>query len=285
MSAVQEALGAGAGAAVSTLVFFPLELLKTRLQARIGCSATGMELLKEIVAKEGVMGLFRGCPPVLVRAVTMDSLFFLIDFKLSEIVQKIVERDLFSIEGIAIGFLSACLTQVVVHPLDTVTARIMADEKNQPFQTHLEAAFRAGLWKGYGKSMILSLNPALQFAIFDRCKKSLAEYVGGQEKISAAQIFLLGMGTKAFSLSLIYPLIRAKVRAQVDENEETLIQSLREIIEVEGVLGLYKGLKEQLGKSTLSTALLLTVKEEISRLISIILKRSRELKMRQGYVH
>ena len=55
-----------AGGFFSSVVLFPLDVVKTVLQATEGKSATFMDVAKDIVAKDGIMGLwqmssYRGC--------------------------------------------------------------------------------------------------------------------------------------------------------------------------------------------------------------------------------
>ncbi|GBG25664.1 Mitochondrial carrier protein [Hondaea fermentalgiana] len=293
--ALVQMAGAGLGAAASTLTFYPLELVKVRLQAQVvrrdddtgdRAAETGergqpvaygnaVDVVRHLVEAEGVMGLFRGVQPVLLRSVVTDALYFFVSFNVSRRLQKLLGRQLSTLEAIASGFVSACITQLVAHPIDTVTTRIMTDhsETKTSALKHLQSAVNEGglssLWKGYRASMLLSLNPALQFTLFDRAKEFLQRR-WNQEALTARQLFLLGMVTKAFTLTIIYPLIRAKIfmqaanRGKSGKDQISVGHAFSEILDHEGVLGLYKGLREQIGKSTLSTALLLTTKEEIA---------------------
>mmetsp|Transcript_22730 Transcript_22730/g.44604 ORF Transcript_22730/g.44604 Transcript_22730/m.44604 type:complete len:328 (-) Transcript_22730:126-1109(-) len=312
--ALVQAVSAGLGAVVSTLTFYPLELVKVRLQSQIVKKEDGGDLLldevdpektslepdndedecdgenpklvtyegagdvvRHLLRKKGILGLFQGVRPVLFRSLTTDSLYFLISFNLSRHLQNSMGRKLSTVEAVASGFVAACFTQLVAHPIDTITTRIMAEHCEEKGGTwnQLSMAIEKGgflsLWTGYRASMLLSLNPALQFTTFDRAKAFL-ERRWNQDHLTARQLFLLGMVTKAFTLSLIYPLIRAKIYMQATnrhhEEEEQIgfMRAFQDIMEHEGILGLYRGLREQIGKSALSTALLLTTKEEIAEL-------------------
>jgi len=129
----------------------------------------------------------------------------------------------------------------------------------------------SGLWAGYRASMILSLNPALQFTAFERLKERLVIALG--KELGAGHLFLLGMISKACTLSIVYPLIRMKVRMQSDNAIPDMRSSFDQIMDAEGFQGLYKGWFSQIGKSTMSTALLLTTKEEIERNLERFIKR------------
>lgn len=305
-----QALSAACGAALSTLVFFPLELIKTRLQGQV-VSSTGTknregkgvvgaagsardagerqyggfhDVWSHLVEDEGVLGLFRGLAPVMFRSVLSDTLYFFTAAALRARLERSLARELSMLEALLSGYVSACLTQLVAHPVDTITNRVMSDQSREGASVgaHVRRIYEehgvAGFWRNYTASLLLSLNPALQFTCFERAKE-LALQRSGQRELSAAQLFQLGVVTKACTLTLIYPLIRAKVYSQAASGPDapkTQAEALRRVVEHEGVRGLYKGLREQLGKSTLSTALLLTTKEEIGAAIERALVRLRE---------
>jgi hypothetical protein len=110
---------------------------------------------------------------------------------------------------------------------------------------------------------VLSLNPALQFTLFDYalqvCKRRLHT-----DQLSTLQTFLLGMLTKMITMTLVYPLVRAKTLLQASEEGGGMLQVLARVRREEGILGWYRGLDAQLGKSMMSTALLLTAKDRIA---------------------
>eukprot|EP00511_Aplanochytrium_stocchinoi_P002966 CAMPEP_0204824842 /NCGR_PEP_ID=MMETSP1346-20131115/2825_1 /ASSEMBLY_ACC=CAM_ASM_000771 /TAXON_ID=215587 /ORGANISM="Aplanochytrium stocchinoi, Strain GSBS06" /LENGTH=308 /DNA_ID=CAMNT_0051952215 /DNA_START=125 /DNA_END=1051 /DNA_ORIENTATION=- len=295
-----QASSAAAGAAISTLAFYPLELIKTRLQAQVGAKnkanseetstdsdvhASGLDAFYSIVSSQGYSGLYQGVTPVLFRSISSDSLYFLISTKVMNAVKARLQRELSTTEAIVIGFLSACSTQLFAHPVDTICTKVVTDRQNRPANYHIQSITRrlgfTGLWKGYSASMILSLNPALQFTTFDKMKNIILEKLEKTE-LNPGETFLLGMATKAMTLTVIYPLIRGKIRMQatIEKNHNagnngSMLYSLKEIYDAEGVGGYYKGLNEQLLKSIMSTALLLTAKDSIARTIKRLIVKSK----------
>jgi hypothetical protein len=120
---------------------------------------------------------------------------------------------------------------------------------------------------GLGTSLILAINPALCFTLFDALKRIVAERTAThsndseERKPPAAQILLLlGVIAKALTLCVVYPLMRAKVLLQTTTGG-TLLSTLREVSMTEGFAGLYKGMSAKFFKSLGSTALLLTTKD------------------------
>ncbi|GER32333.1 mitochondrial substrate carrier family protein [Striga asiatica] len=97
------------------------------------------------------------------------------------------------------------------------------------------------------------------------------------EALSAFSAFVLGAVSKCIATCLTYPAIRCKVMIQSAESNEgkdkhaqlesrkTVFGALRAIWEKEGLLGFFKGLQAQILKTVLSSALLLMIKEKITK--------------------
>eukprot|EP00884_Botryococcus_braunii_P018112 jgi/Botrbrau1/4985/Bobra.0396s0012.2 len=59
--------------AIAAAVSNPIDLIKTRLQARGGRSLTSLQVVQTVVASEGVLGLWRGTVPSMVRAAALTA--------------------------------------------------------------------------------------------------------------------------------------------------------------------------------------------------------------------
>jgi len=129
----------------------------------------------------------------------------------------------------------------------------------------------------------------VQYTVFDQLKQRIIQRQrrknGGSADdnsrvaLSAFSAFLLGAVSKSIATVLTYPLIRCKVMIQAadpDEDDEserpsksrapkTMLGALHAIWSKEGIPGFFKGLHAQILKTVLSSALLLMIKEKISK--------------------
>ncbi|XP_047043146.1 peroxisomal adenine nucleotide carrier 2-like [Lolium rigidum] len=130
----------------------------------------------------------------------------------------------------------------------------------------------------------------LQYTVFDQLKLKLiqrqkrkAESAGDSSPVvlSAFSAFLLGAISKSVATILTYPLIRCKVMIQAadpddddeDESErpghsrppKTMLGAMCAMWQNEGIPGFFKGIHAQILKTVLSSALLLMIKEKISK--------------------
>ena len=110
----------------------------------------------------------------------------------------------------------------------------------------------------------LSHFPSSQFTAFDHIRRRLLAARGGPKpELTALDAFVLGAASKAFATVLTYPAIRAKVLIQTGRSGcSTLVEAGSRVVQQEGPGGLYRGLRAQLLKTVLVSALQLMVKEK-----------------------
>jgi adenine nucleotide transporter 17 len=100
-----------------------------------------------------------------------------------------------------------------------------------------------GFYKGMLPSLLLTLNPLIQFSIYEAMKNSLTDRSTGQ--ISNSAIAVCGMVSKLITTIVNYPLISIKTLYQARDKEDTkmnMVQVIGDIVKNEGFLGLFKGI-------------------------------------------
>ncbi|KAH0832888.1 mitochondrial carrier domain-containing protein [Lanmaoa asiatica] len=146
-----------------------------------------------------------------------------------------------------------------------------------------------GLWLGIKPGMVLTVNPAITYGVYERLKSILLlarTASGAADKLTPGISFLLGAFSKTLATIVTYPYIMAKVRIQArtsehDAKEENVLphssrppakakQSgalglLIRVLETEGFVGWYQGMSAQIIKAVLSQALLFVSKEQFER--------------------
>ncbi|XP_074592902.1 peroxisomal adenine nucleotide carrier 1-like [Curcuma longa] len=142
-------------------------------------------------------------------------------------------------------------------------------------------------YDGLGISLLLTANPAIQYTVFDQLKQRVLRRQSNKvatentksspASLSAFSAFLLGAISKSVATVLTYPAIRCKVMIQSADIEDgskqdsqskrprTMMGALSSIWKYEGIPGFFKGLNAQILKTVLSSALLLMIKEKISK--------------------
>ena len=155
------------------------------------------------------------------------------------------------------------------------------------------------LWKGLTPALLLCSNPSIHYTVYDvlktkllmskqhsRSRSSSGSKGGGQQQqlsLSVSDAFILGLLSKFVATIVTYPLIRAKVLLMVEEvgsednndsNSNSNLLSSSSLWSVlkksyyndgdGGIQGLYKGCNWQLIHTLLKSALMMTIREQIT---------------------
>ena len=122
-----------------------------------------------------------------------------------------------------------------------------------------------GFWRGYLSSLILTVNPAITYGVFERLKVILPG------KMTPYRAFLMGALTKSIATVITYPYILVKTRLQAGK-DLSIAQSFKSTWRQQGVKGLYKGLGEQLSKAVLCQAILFALKDYLAQIYRVLYK-------------
>lgn len=104
-----------------------------------------------------------------------------------------------------------------------------------------------GLWRGLKPSLVLCVNPAITYGLFERMKSALYQDTGTHP--SPYLTFLLGLISKTVATVVTYPYIMAKVRMQwkpadYEMNKhvqyKSAVEVLHRVYRSDGFSGLYK---------------------------------------------
>ena len=318
-----EALAGAFGGFAGAVVFYPLDTVKTRIQAAVENekvrSRTWFDVFSSLVQKEGLAALFAGVGAKGVHSLTSSFLYFLTFSALRRRVEAQTGAKIGVGANLLIAALAGCCNVLITEPLDTLSTRqqvagwadgagIAANAssssafskarssegtgKRNECKAHRDSnslldrasrGFRdwASLYSGVGASLLLTVNPAVQYTCFEQMRRRVISSLTTRAKrrgkpvkvveLSVGDAFVLGATSKAIATFITYPLVRAKVLAKGDKFAGVpLPEILLRVADAEGSVGLYKGLSAQLLKTVLASAFTLTVKEKSFRAAMLV---------------
>lgn len=251
------------GALFAAQFTYPIDFVKTRLQVP-GSPYTGtLDGFERIIREEGFLTLYHGFSSEILKASLQNALYFfsytfLKENALSAQMQKVARPSQLSVAvNLAVGMIAGCITQTFTNPLSVVQTRMMTASSTSSTLLGTTGAIlkqegAGALFRGLLPSYILTLNPAIQFVVFDRLKAFWIAYLrrrsggdarlltdtvvapnsdGGGGKLShgagtcedktpadvtpsALSLFVMGAIAKAIATVVTYPYIMAKVRLQ-----------------------------------------------------------------------
>ncbi|KAL1536254.1 NAD(+) salvage pathway protein [Salvia divinorum] len=296
MESLVEATSGAVGSLLSTTILYPLDTCKTKYQAENRAHQHQKyrnisDVLWEAISTRQVLSLFQGLGTKNFHSFISSFLYFYgYSFLKRLYLKKSGFKSIGTKANLVIAAAAGACTVVVTQPLDTVSSKMQTSEfgESKGLCQSLAESTWGESFDGLGISLLLTSNPSIQYTAFDQLKnrilkekmkkrESNAAASPSPEALSALTAFLLGAVSKCIATCITYPAIRCKVVIQSAESDETkdgksqlktrktVSGALHSIWEKEGILGFFKGLQAQILKTVLSSALLLMIKEKITK--------------------
>ncbi|CCA72855.1 related to ANT1-peroxisomal ATP carrier [Serendipita indica DSM 11827] len=347
------ALAGALGGVFSNAVVYPLDTVKTRIQAtssdesrRKGKSAQSTSitsLLLQILKQEGVAGFYKGFGASMLNTFSMQyAYFFFYSFVRSTYIKRTTKAGkkpeaLSTAVELILGAVAGALAQIFTIPVSVIATRQQigrsvavkksnslpsiptprsqdqpspSEQVTLPSVTQVEQSVEeshverttddsflavareiiqedgvTGLWLGIHSSLVLTVNPAITYGVFERVK-SIFTLGDPTVKMGPWRAFLVGALSKTLATIVTYPYIMAKVRVQAHgsklESSEKgsttaapkyngALDVLRKVYKSGGIIGWYQGMSAQILKAVLAQAFLFMTKEQFEQYALIIM--------------
>ncbi|KAI8011973.1 Peroxisomal adenine nucleotide carrier 1 [Camellia lanceoleosa] len=299
LESLSEATSGAIGALVSTTVLYPLDTCKNKYQAEVPSHNRQKyrnisDVYWEAISNHQVLSLYQGLGTKNLQSFIFQFIYFYgYSFFKKLYLKKSGLKSIDTKANLVLAAAAGACTVIVTQPLDTASSRMQTSEfgKSKGLWKTLSEGTWSEAFDALGISLLLTTNPSIQYTVFDQLKQrlqrgQLSKKLGTEsssESLSAVSAFVLGAVSKCIATCLTYPAIRCKVMIQAAKSEEdrkkearlrsrkTVSGALQMIWRREGLLGFFKGLDAQILKTVLSSALLLTVKEKITKTIWVLL--------------
>ncbi|KAJ7067138.1 mitochondrial carrier domain-containing protein [Mycena amicta] len=311
------ALAGALGGCFSTAVVYPLDVAKTQIQASKGKSKDDLSMLSilaRIFKKEGIFGYYRGFWATMLNTFSQQyAYFFFYSFARTSYINRLARKlppgatlpALSTAAELLLGAIAGALAQIFTIPVSVIATRQQVGRGNKSTTDTYDDSFLGvareivdeegvgGLWLGIKPGLVLTVNPAITYGVFERVKGivlAAQEKAGASNKLTAGSSFLIGALSKTLATVVTYPYIMAKVRVQTrtaDEEEATekhldlpsphhphhtaklkhpgAIDILTRVLRTDGLSGWYRGMGAQITKAVLSQALLFMSKEQFEQ--------------------
>lgn len=290
-----EVLSASLGGAISASILYPLEVLKTRMQAEDkktddeeqGDSeektTTGMvDYAKNLYDREGYQVFINGIETSAFQSSIEKAFYFFAYTTLKNVhstVRTIVSpgaanEPMSASTNLLLGCLAEWAHLPITMPIDCLTTAIQTSKKQNAFALMREILQGGNMYNGIQAYYVLCFKPALQYTVFEQVKASLLKS-RKNKTLGAAEAFALGMFARTVATVAVFPFLRAKVVMQSrkktstengDDTEDqgpSIMTILQEVYNTDGLSGLYQGLGPELTRGVFSAALMLMIKEKI----------------------
>ena len=270
-----EAAAGAIGGIFSCTVLYPLEVIKNNLQSG-KVEGSMVDVAKHVWKKDGAAGFTKGVQVAASCSATEKFMYFYLFRALIKRYEAARGGEkIGTVANLAVGYAADWMCRPVVLPLDTLSLQLSLAQPRDTFRDVVARLSLRDAYSGVGAYVVMCLKPAVQFTMFEQCKRLVVARQGGAP-LSVAQAFALGALARAVADTVIFPARRAKVLKQTKapgtEGKGALAVALM-VLRERGFLALYKGLSAELSRGVLSAALMLTVKEQLQGAVKAWLRR------------
>lgn len=290
---------------MANALFYPLDIVKTRLQVQVKSKATdpaplttndvhytsALDAIRKIVDDEGVLGLYSGINGSLIGVASTNFAYFYwySVVRTLYISSRRLPKPPNTATELSLGAVAGAIAQVFTIPVSVVTTRQQTQPKGDKkglIDTGREVVNSedgwTGLWRGLKASLVLVVNPAITYGAYQRLKEL---FFPGKTNLRPLESFFLGAASKALATIATQPLIVAKVGlqsrpppAREGKRFKSFIEVMSYIIEHEGPLALFKGIAPQITKGILVQGFLMMTKERMEILFIVLFAYLRRMK-------
>lgn len=267
-SSLGKAFFAGAlSGTCSTVLFQPFDLVKTRLQVKIGSSNGMLYTFYSVARREHIVGLWRGLVPSLSRCVPGIGMYFC---ALHGLAQTFGSEDPSMGESVLMGVCARTVVGITLLPVTVLKARFESGVFKYNSMLH---AF-ISIWKSEGgkglySGMLATVARDAPFSglylMFYTKIKRLAKFELGTPELSSTETFVCGAFAGILASVLTQPADVVKTRLQLYPHQyKSNGDAVISILKINGVTGLFKGIVPRTLRRTLMAALSWTVYEQLS---------------------
>uniref|UniRef100_A0A6B2EDZ2 Putative mitochondrial carrier protein n=1 Tax=Phlebotomus kandelakii TaxID=1109342 RepID=A0A6B2EDZ2_9DIPT len=285
------AVSGASGAVVAMSAFYPLDTVRSRLQLEDPekrKNVSTWDVLQQLVTEEGFATLYRGLVPVLESLCISNFVYFYTFHSLKAL--RSAGRSQNAVKDLILGSVAGVVNVLTTTPCWVVNTRLKmkgikatGGADRAPYTNLFDGLIYvaqtegiAGLWAGTLPSLVLVINPALQFMMYEAIKRRLTRIYGD---LPAVGYFAVGAVAKAFATVLTYPLqlVQTKLRhgnrnANLPPNAGAMEMMLF-LLKKHGVAGLFRGLEAKLLQTVFTAALMFMTYEKIVKFVMMLLKR------------
>lgn len=219
----------------------------------------------DLIKKEGLSVLFSGVLSAILISITQHGSYFSMRRFWKDFLSNFPKNKV--VKSLLVNFLAAVVTAIITNPIYIVNTRMAnnsgSDRKTnrQMFWDLIKNEGIKGLFKGLVPSLVLTINPMIQFTIYETLRRQYRNSLG---ELSNKNIILISFISKLVTTVITYPLITIKTLYMMKSEKEP---DLMDIIRRQGLLAFYKGFVSKLIGSELNNIVLMLTYEKIQLVV------------------
>mmetsp|Transcript_12030 Transcript_12030/g.17903 ORF Transcript_12030/g.17903 Transcript_12030/m.17903 type:complete len:319 (+) Transcript_12030:47-1003(+) len=301
--ALVHAIAGTVGGQVTMTTFFPLDLIRQNKQAYVEYrNSSVQEVAQDLISKHGgIHGLYNGLGPNLLALAASNFVYFYVNNTIKVAFRKRKGSNQISVlENILLNMVAGACNVIITNPLWVVNIRLKLQKKRKLIEAaknvdepediskarksiHYKGimdAFRKILnnegweafWNGAIASLIMVINPTIQFVLYDTFTSILTK--NNKKKLGSLQVFFLAALAKLIASCLTYPIQTVQTRLRNDKSGyyTSNIDAVQKIFSEGGLPAFYKGIQINMVQKVLMAAFHFMVYEKVGSIVFLLFR-------------
>jgi Mitochondrial carrier protein len=263
---------------ISSSLLFPLDTLKTRLQANRMDNRSLLEALLAIRTRSGLTDLYRGFSVGIFASTVAWGEYFYLYEKSKCFVQHLNPSSTYkltSLDYLTCSFLSGLIVQLTLSPLWVIKLNLQLKH----FESTKQAATGivrnhgglAGFYRGILPSIWSCFHGAIQFGFYEKFKQILTSDDASSTYLPVSKTVIATVLSKSAAVVLTAPIevIKTRMRECSDSKRpETMREAIKVVYKELGLYGFARGVLPALLRILPSQVLMFVVYEETRKLLN-----------------
>lgn len=264
-------LAGSLAAGISTLLFYPLEQITSMMQAQE--DGTALSIVDRLLSQGVFCGFAAHLQTVWISYFAYFALYHALRTQWDSTTWRSSSRLPHAARDLFASSVAGVLSVLASSPFWISATRLRLGCHGHSLWTEvIQIASQEGslaLWNGISSSLVLVLNPVLQFSVCDILKRHRlkAQAYHGRDILHAREAFFIGAGCKSLASFVTYPVQLAQLKSRAgpkhDESCKGLVHCLMYLLQARGLQGWYAGLGGKLLLTVSNAAFMYMCYEQI----------------------
>jgi len=258
---------------ISVLSLYPLDLIKTRLQAHKHGYKTTFQALLMLWKKYGLHGLYHGCGfAVFSSSVSWGLWHFFYSWIKSRFSKKLNKgkNAVVELAGISLScsFITGIIVQIITNPLWVFKTNIQLNKDPNLYKVFKDIYSKLGFigfWNGFFISIFGTTKNSILFSLYEPLKK-WSQPIG----FMSVDVAIATLISKTIASILTYPYQVIRTYLHHEHKSLSIVQTFQIIYQSHGILGLYSGLPTSLIRVLPQSCITFVVYEEVVRYLKCV---------------
>lgn len=275
-SVIAHALSGTIGSVLAEAILFPVDTIKLKVQTAAATDRRGfLATLISVLGEAGFRGLYRGIGAALIKESIHSLNYWIFHGSLFRLFTEFEDTSATSpMRRLVLNLVSKQMNWLCTVPFEVISSVNQMSEKAPGFAATAAALYQEGglgaFYRGLTVSLILAINPAIMNTLITSMLRVRAMFLQscGVEHSEAREHSAAALGavtalSKIVATVLTYPLIRAKVLQQTAASVysgQAFPAVMRQVLLLEGVGGLYRGMIAMSYKTVLWNSIMMAFK-------------------------